>query len=306
LQHCLTHCHHRADVLELNLQSKMSRTNRAMPELPEVETVRRTLAPIVGATIESVWSSGKKLRLGQAVPVKQLRTFVGSRIIGLRRLGKYLLVDIEGKYSLLVHLGMSGRFRVQSALDERVAHTHVIFGISGKRELRYSDPRRFGQIDVVVVGDERKHRALAVLGPDPIEEAQKVNGELLFDRSRGKKTTLKSFVLDQNIVAGVGNIYASEALWRVGLRPTVRAHRLTMEKANLLAAAIKDVLHHALDHGGTSLRDFVDADGVSGENADYLIVYGRSGQPCPRCQREIRRIVVQGRATYYCPTCQKA
>jgi formamidopyrimidine-DNA glycosylase len=277
-----------------------------MPELPEVETVRRTLAPIVGATIESVWSSGKKLRLGQAVPIKQLRSLVGHRIVGLRRLGKYLLVDIDGKHSLLVHLGMSGRFRVQPALDERAAHTHVIFGISGGRELRYSDPRRFGQVDVVVAGAERKHRALAVLGPDPIEESEKVNGKLLFDRSRGKKTTLKSFVLDQNIVAGVGNIYASEALWRVGLRPTVRAHRLTMEKASLLAVAIKDVLHHALDHGGTSLRDFVDADGVSGENADYLIVYGRAGQPCPRCQTEIRRIVVQGRATYYCPTCQKA
>jgi formamidopyrimidine-DNA glycosylase len=113
-------------------------------------------------------------------------------------------------------------------------------------------------------------------------------------------------VLDQSIVAGVGNIYASEALWRIGVRPTVRAHRLTAARATELAAVIKDVLHNAIEHNGTSLRDFVDADGASGEHADYLLVYGREGQPCSRCQTKIRRNVVQGRATYYCPTCQKA
>jgi formamidopyrimidine-DNA glycosylase len=277
-----------------------------MPELPEVETVRRTLAPVVGATIDTVWSSGKKLRLGQAVPMAQLRKLVGARIEGLRRLGKYLLVDIEQRNSLLVHLGMSGRFRLNAGTDERVKHTHVIFGLTDGRELRFSDPRRFGQVDVVVRGAERQHRALAVLGPDPIEEAEAVSGEHLFAASRGKTTTLKSFVLDQSIVAGVGNIYASEALWRIGVRPTVRAHRLTAARATELAAVIKDVLHNAIEHNGTSLRDFVDADGASGEHADYLLVYGREGQPCSRCQTKIRRNVVQGRATYYCPTCQKA
>jgi formamidopyrimidine-DNA glycosylase len=277
-----------------------------MPELPEVETVRRTLAPVVGATLESVWSSGKKLRLGQAVPMPALRQLVGGRIDGLRRLGKYLLVDVQDRASLLVHLGMSGRFRVHAAGDERAPHTHVIFGLSEQRELRYSDPRRFGQVDTVTRGIERSHRALAELGPDPIVEPELVSGEHLFAASRGKQTTLKAFVLDQHIVAGVGNIYASEALWRIGVRPTVRAHRLSAQRAAALATAIKEVLNHALDHGGTSLRDFVDADGATGEHADYLLVYGRDGQPCSRCQATIRKNVVQGRATYYCPTCQKA
>jgi formamidopyrimidine-DNA glycosylase len=277
-----------------------------MPELPEVETVRRTLQPIIGAKIEAVWNSGKALRMGQLVPMEALQTLCGKRIAGIRRLGKYLLVDVSNAQSILVHLGMSGRFRIQPCVEAVTPHTHVIFQLNQKRDLRYSDPRRFGQIDVVTPGKEREHPALAVLGPDPIEEPTLATGAHLYAKSRGKSTSLKAFVLDQSIIAGVGNIYASEALWKIGLRPSVRAHRLSEAKADQLANAIKEVLHFALEHGGTSLRDFVNADGATGEHADYLLMYGREGEPCPRCNATIKRCIQQGRATYFCPSCQKS
>lgn len=274
-----------------------------MPELPEVETVRRTLAPAVGATIERVWSSGKPLRLNRAVPLAALRkALVGATITGLRRLGKYLLVDTDRPHGLLVHLGMSGSFRLHAADDEREPHTHVVFAL-GARELRFADPRRFGQIDLYVHGREREHPSLAVLGPDPIAES--VGGAHLLARSRGKATQLKTFLLDQKNLAGVGNIYAVEALWRARLRPSRPASRLSAPQADALATAVREVFEFALDHGGTSLRDFVDGGGRAGENAEYLVVYGRDGQPCPRCQSAIRRTVTQGRATYFCPTCQR-
>lgn len=274
-----------------------------MPELPEVETVRRTLTPALGARIGSVWDSGKGLHMARKPPRAALRKLVGSTITAVRRIGKYLLVDTDGDTSLLVHLGMTGRLRIHKASDPRANHTHVVFGL-GARELRFSDPRRFGQVDVVTRTSEREHPALAVLGPDALTEG--VDPVAFHARSRGKKTMLKAFVLDQSVIAGVGNIYASEALWRAKLRPTTRAHRLTVESSQRLALAITEVIANALENGGTSLRDFVDADGAEGENAEYLWVYDRAGEPCLRCKSAIRRSVLQGRATFYCPTCQKS
>jgi formamidopyrimidine-DNA glycosylase len=272
-----------------------------MPELPEVETVRRTLTPAIGATIQGVWDSAKGLHMKRKPPRAALKKLVGTRITGIRRHGKYLLVDTSGPLTLLVHLGMTGRFRIQARSEPRAKHTHVVLDL-GARELRFSDPRRFGQIDVIERAVEREHSALAVLGPDPLVDG--IDDAAFFARSRHKKATLKAFVLDQSVLAGVGNIYASEALWRAKLRPTTRAHRLTLDRSRALAAAIREVLHHALEHGGTTLSDFVDADGAAGENADYLWVYDRKGQPCPRCKTPIKRTVLQGRATYFCPTCQ--
>jgi formamidopyrimidine-DNA glycosylase len=141
-----------------------------------------------------------------------------------------------------------------------------------------------------------------VLGPDALDQA--IDARAMLARARAKRTTLKAFVLDQSVIAGVGNIYASEALWRAKLRPTTRTHKLTAASTARLAAAIREVLERALDNGGTTLSDFVDADGTAGENADYLWVYARAGQPCERCRTAIKRSVLQGRATYYCPTCQ--
>ena len=273
-----------------------------MPELPEVETVRRTLAPAIGATIVSAWDSGKGLHMKRRPPRKKLRALAGATITGVRRHGKYLLVDTDSPSTLLVHLGMTGRFLIAAAGATRAKHTHLVLGLRDGRSLRFVDARRFGQLDVVARADERDHPGLALLGPDPIVHG--IDAAAFHARAKAKNVTLKAFVLDQSVLAGVGNIYASEALWRAKLRPTRRAHKLTAAQAKRLAAAIDEVLHHALDHNGTSLRDFVDADGAAGENADYLWVYGRAGQPCPRCRNAIRSAVHQGRATYYCPTCQ--
>ncbi len=271
-----------------------------MPELPEVETVRRTLLPAVGAKIVSVWDSGKKLHMQRKPPRKKLQALAGATITEIRRHGKYLLVDTDTPQSLLVHLGMTGRFQIRPAKAERAPHTHLVLHL-GTRELRFSDPRRFGLIDVFDRAREREHPALAVLGPDglaPIDVAT------FLAAAKERRTTLKAFVLDQSVIAGVGNIYASEALWRAKLRPTRRTKRLTKVGASLLAGAIREVFDHALVNGGTTLNDFVDADGKAGENADYLWVYDRAGKPCPRCSSVIKRSVLQGRATYYCPTCQ--
>ena len=274
-----------------------------MPELPEVETVRRTLTPVIGARIESVWDSGKGLHMARRPPRKRLQQLIGATITTVRRHGKYLLLDTDGTRSLLVHLGMTGRLRIQLARAPRDGHTHLVLGL-GTRALVFSDPRRFGQIDVYDRVNEHAHPALAELGPDGLEPG--VDADVLYQSSRKRKSSLKAFVLDQRVIAGVGNIYASEALWRARLRPSKRAHRLSAASARELAAAIREVFEHALERGGTTLQDFVAADGTAGENADYLWVYDRAGQPCPRCQTVIKRTVHQGRATYYCPTCQTA
>jgi formamidopyrimidine-DNA glycosylase len=271
-----------------------------VPELPEVETVRRTLMPAVGARIATAWDSGKKLHMQRKPPRKKLQALVGATITGIRRHGKYLLLDTDRPQSLLVHLGMTGRFRIQPARSGRAAHTHLVLGL-GARELRFSDPRRFGQVDVFERATERRHPALEVLGPDGLDP---IDVPAFLAAAKERRTTLKAFVLDQSVIAGVGNIYASEALWRAGLRPTRRTKRLTKVGAEKLAAAISEVFAHALHNGGTTLADFVDADGNAGENADYLWVYDRAGKPCPQCESLIKRTILQGRATYYCPTCQ--
>jgi formamidopyrimidine-DNA glycosylase len=274
-----------------------------VPELPEVETVRRTLIPAVGARIRSAWDSGMGLHMKRKPPRKKLQALVGAKIVAVRRHGKYLLVDTDRPESLLVHLGMTGRFLIQPKRELHADHTHLVLGL-GARELVFVDPRRFGQIDVFARAAERSHPALAVLGPDALEHG--IDLDAFLTAAKQRRTTLKAFVLDQSVIAGVGNIYASEALWRAQLRPTRRTKRLTAAGAKRLVAAIREVIDNALENGGTTLSDFVAADGVAGENADYLWVYDRAGQPCPRCESAIKRSVLQGRATYYCPTCQNA
>lgn len=272
-----------------------------MPELPEVETVRRTLAPAVGATIRSVWDSGKGLHMQRKPPRAKLRKLVGAKLTVMRRHGKYLLLDTDTPLTLLIHLGMTGRVLIQPTSAPRPNHTHVVLDL-GERELRFADARRFGQIDVLDRDREREHPALQILGPDPLVHG--IDPVAFAARAKGKKATLKAFLLDQSVLAGVGNIYASEALWRAQLKPTKRAHRLDAKSAERLAKAIDETLRKALENGGTTFSDFIAADGVEGYNVDYLWVYGRAGEPCLRCKTVIRRAVHQGRATYYCPTCQ--
>jgi formamidopyrimidine-DNA glycosylase len=278
-----------------------------VPELPEVETVRRTLAPAIGHRITSLWISGKPLRMNTAVDAAALEaTAVGAVLAGVRRIGKYLLLDLADRPScVLVHLGMSGRFRLVARGEPHASHTHVVLATDGPFELRFSDPRRFGLVAVAPAGDAaRGHPLLAELGPDPLVE--RLDAERFHARARRSKQTLKAILLDQRVLAGIGNIYASEALWRARIRPTRRGVALTRAEAATLLKAVGAVLEAALDKGGTSLRDFVAADGREGENAAYLKVYDRGGERCPRrgCGGTVRRTVQQGRATFHCPVCQ--
>jgi formamidopyrimidine-DNA glycosylase len=279
-----------------------------MPELPEVETVRRTLEPALGRRVTGVWTSGLPLRMNQPVDRDGLeRAAVGAVLGAVSRHGKYLMLEFEKRSELvLVHLGMSGRLRLVPGVEPSAPHTHVVFALDGPRQIRYSDPRRFGLVAVAPGGERRReHPALAELGRDPLLE--RVGGAFLHETARRSKQVIKTILLDQSILAGVGNIYACEALWLARVMPTVRGHKLTRVQWNELARAVRAVLRLALTRGGTSLRDFVDADGMEGENAEYLRVYGREGELCVRrgCGGRIRRVVIQGRATFYCPRCQR-
>lgn len=278
-----------------------------MPELPEVETVRRTLAPIVGARISTTWWSRKNLRLDTPVDLKSLRKACrGAEIESVRRLGKYILINLRSRPEvILVHLGMSGRLRHFSETSERPKHTHVEWRFDDGRILRYSDPRRFGNVELVVRGRERDHISLAKLGPDPLDDG--ITGAELRASCQRTKRPIKVALLDQGLVAGVGNIYASEALWQAGIHPSTPASQLGLARCDRLAFAVVDVLRRALSHGGTSLKDFVSADGHAGEHSHYLWVYDREGMPCPepRCSSRIKRSVQQNRATYFCPRCQR-
>jgi formamidopyrimidine-DNA glycosylase len=278
-----------------------------MPELPGVETVRRTLAPILGARIQSTWWSGKNLRLDTPIDLRALRRAgKGAQIESVRRLGKYLLLDlVERSQVIMVHLGMSGRFRHFADKSQRPAHTHVEWRLDDGRSLRYSDPRRFGNVELLERGREREHPSLARLGPDPL-----VDGLDDEDFHRACKRTarpIKVALLDQSLVAGVGNIYASEALFVARIHPQTPAQKLSRARCASLGAAIVEVLDRALSHGGTSLKDFVNADGHAGQHGHYLWVYDREGTSCPTsgCRSKIKRTVQQNRASFYCPRCQR-
>ncbi len=277
-----------------------------MPELPEVETVRRTLAPVVGATIARVWWSGKNLRLGKPVAISALtKACPGATIESIRRLGKYLILDLKSRpQSILVHLGMSGRLRYFSADTEQPKHTHVEWTLADGRSLRYSDPRRFGNVELVYRGREREHASLAKLGPDPIDDVLDATAFRL--ACSQMRRPIKVALLDQSLVAGIGNIYASEALWSAKIHPKTLASKLSLARCERLIVAVRDVLERALLHGGTSLKDFVSADGHAGEHSHYLWVYDREHHPCPSpaCSGTIRRTVQQQRASFYCPRCQ--
>jgi formamidopyrimidine-DNA glycosylase len=275
-----------------------------MPELPEVETIVRGLAPLVrGRRIEAVWWSGQPLHLRRPVNVAGLRAVaVGRTICRVRRLGKYAIFDLDAATDgpiVLVHLGMTGRLRVSPAADARAAHTHVIFRLAGGDELRFSDPRRFGWVEPVRAGAASP--ALARLGPDPLSA---LDAETLAAALEGVRAPIKAFLLDQRRIAGLGNIYVSEALFRAGIHPVAPAGRLRRRAPELLDG-IRGALEGGIARRGTTLRDYVGADGLPGDNAAALLVYGRAGQPCTRCGTTIRRRVDSGRATFYCAQCQR-
>jgi formamidopyrimidine-DNA glycosylase len=269
-----------------------------MPELPEVEITRAGLAPhLIGRSIRDVTLRRPDLRW--PIPPEIARCLPGQRIRGVRRRAKYLLVDVEPG-SALLHLGMSGCLRVLPAATPVGAHDHVDFALSSRKVLRFTDPRRFGCLLWQPAGET--HPLLRGLGPEPL--SADFDGELLFRLSRGRRTPLKTFLMDQAVVVGVGNIYAAESLFLAGLSPRRQAGRVSREAYAALAAAVKKVLAHAIRRGGTTLRDFLSPDSEPGYFEQELWVYGREGERCRRCRTPLRSARIGQRASVWCPRCQ--
>lgn len=275
-----------------------------MPELPEVETVRLGLAPVLeGRKLACVQARRKDLR--RPLPRGFAKRLEGRTILRLARRAKYLLAFLDDGQVLLMHLGMSGRMAIADPALPLDKHDHVVLTTDEGREIRFRDPRRFGMMDLVPAADLDSHPLLADLGPEPLDEA--FDGPLLADRLAGSRAPLKTALLDQRRVAGLGNIYVCEALFRAGLSPTREAATVQGKMADRLASAIRAVLAEAVVAGGTSLRDHRQADGNLGYFQNELAVYGREGEPCPgcTCREGISRIVQGGRSTFYCPKRQR-
>lgn len=271
-----------------------------MPELPEVETICRGIAPhIIGQTIEQVLVRQPRLRW--AVSKTLAVDLVGLTIRSVTRRAKYLLLATD-KGTLLVHLGMSGSLRITSTAQEVGKHDHVDIIFADGTVLRYNDPRRFGAV-LWTREAASEHKLLKDLGVEPLDDA--CNGELLFQRSRKRKVPIKSFIMDSHIVVGVGNIYANEALFMAGLLPTRHAGTISLENYQRLVECIRVVLRHAIEQGGTTLRDFVNESGKAGYFQQQLRVYGRAGLPCVSCEQRLQEVRLANRSTVFCCVCQK-
>ncbi len=272
-----------------------------MPELPEVETTRRGIEPhVTGATVREVIVRRGDLRQ----PVSpSLSGIEGLKITGVRRRAKYLLLDIADGSHVLIHLGMSGNLRVVAPGEAWKKHDHVGITLNKRRQLRLHDPRRFGLLLHLTDQDPYLHPLLKDLGPEPL--ADDFTASHLQLACANRSAAIKLVIMDSHVVVGVGNIYASEALFRAGIRPLTAARRLSLPRLATLVAAIRTVLTDALAAGGTTLRDFLNSDGKPGYFSQSLQVYGRTGEPCHLCGAAIRHAVVGQRATYWCPKCQR-
>lgn len=271
-----------------------------MPELPEVETTCRGIAPhVVGHTVAAV--EVRQPRLRWPVPAELARRLPGQAICAVERRAKYLLLRAETG-TVILHLGMSGSLRVLMEPLPPGPHDHVDIAFREGHRLRLTDPRRFGAV-LWTEDDPTGHPLLTALGPEPLSEA--LTGRYLFDRSRGRRTAVKAFLMDAHTVVGVGNIYANEALFRAGIHPARAAGAIAAPRYDRLAAAIRAVLTEAIAAGGTTLRDFLDSSGRPGYFAQRLAVYGRTGEPCPTCGAPIRERRIGQRSSFFCGRCQR-
>lgn len=270
-----------------------------MPELPEVETTRRGLAPhLQGRRVTGVTLRRPDLRW--PIPPEISQRLTGEPVLGIRRRAKYLLLD-AAPGSALLHLGMSGSLRIVPAAAPPGPHDHVDITLDSGQALRFNDPRRFGCLLWQPAG--LTHPLLEGLGPEPLSNA--FNGDLLFELSRGRRSSVKTFLMDQSMVVGVGNIYAAESLFMAGIAPGRQAGRVSRQRYRALSDAVKSILGHAIQRGGTTLRDFISPDGLPGYFEQELMVYGREGEPCKTCGRPLRGTRLGNRATAWCPGCQK-
>lgn len=266
-----------------------------MPELPEVETIRRDLAKrLPGARVEALWTSGFPLRMNRPLDVAGIRKVtVGGQFQALDRMGKHLLLRTD-RGTVVVHLGMSGHLLVVPGGEVRAPHTHLIWTLGDGRELRYVDPRRFGMVSV---GDPAGS-GIEPLGPG-FDDAR------LAAMLEGSRRAIKALLLDQSKIAGLGNIYVCEALFLAQIHPSAQSLRVTGPRVTALRQAIVDVLKAGIRNRGTTLRDYTDASGRKGKNQYTLHVYGRQGEPCTRCGAVVKRQVDQGRSTFLCVRCQR-
>jgi len=273
-----------------------------MPELPEVEVVRRGLQAGLSQRVVSRVEV-REPRLRWPIPEALSRELAGRRLESVGRRGKYLLMEFGGA-TLIAHLGMSGNFRILHAPQPPARHDHVDIDF-GERLLRYHDPRRFGAMlwHTAAHGPVSGHPLLAGLGVEPFSDA--FDGEMLHEATRGRAVAIKQLLLSGTVVVGVGNIYASESLFRAGIRPATPARRIGRQRCERLAQAIRDTLADAISRGGSSLRDFVGSDGQGGYFQLDCFVYGRAGQPCRVCGTPVATRRDQQRATYWCPACQR-
>ncbi|MGD8375146.1 MAG: bifunctional DNA-formamidopyrimidine glycosylase/DNA-(apurinic or apyrimidinic site) lyase [Acidobacteriota bacterium] len=273
-----------------------------MPELPEVETIRRGLEPLLrGRRFRDATLRERRLR--EPVRPAELRRLQGARIDQVRRRSKYLLLDTSEGDTLLIHLGMSGQLWVSEDSRPARAHEHLALRLDDGRQLRFADTRRFGMVRVLRTRGLDRHPRLRGLGPEPLEEALTAAG--LHAATRGRRKPVKNLLLDTREIAGVGNIYACESLHRAGIHPRRQVHRIGPAGWTRLVASLREVLLEAIDMGGTTLRDFRNAEEQAGYFAISLRVYDREGQPCPREDGIVRRIVQAGRSTFFCPRCQR-
>jgi formamidopyrimidine-DNA glycosylase len=272
-----------------------------MPELPEVETTRRGVEPhLTGKRVTEVIVRHRGLRL----PVSDtLDSIAGDRFAAVRRRAKYLILDLEKSGCLLVHLGMSGSLRLANPAAEFKKHDHVALTLDSGKQLRFHDPRRFGIFLHLPEGDPLEHPLLRTLGPEPFDDA--FSTARLANACAGKSVAIKLAIMDPKVVVGVGNIYASEALFRAGIRPATPANKVSRPRLAKLVDAIRQVLAESIEQGGTTLRDFVNSDGEPGYFRQRLFVYERKGEPCRICGTPVRHAVMGQRSTYWCPTCQR-
>jgi len=281
-----------------------------MPELPEVETVRRGLAPAMeGRVIARAEVNRPDLRW--PLPENMAGRLTGARVERLRRRSKYILADLDSGESLLIHLGMSGRMMVSGVmlgdfhLDHPAPqkHDHVVLTMEGGARITFNDARRFGAMDLVRTDREAAHWLLAGLGPEPL--GNDFHEDYLVARLKGRATPIKAALLDQRVVAGLGNIYVSEVLFRAGIDPRRQAGRIAAARLARLVPLIREVLNEAIEAGGSSLRDHRQASGELGYFQHSFRVYDREGEPCTLCGTPLRRIVQSGRSSFFCPHCQR-
>jgi formamidopyrimidine-DNA glycosylase len=273
----------------------------SMPELPEVETTKRGIAPhLIGHSVAEIIIRRSDLRL--PIP-DSLAEIAGFQVLDVQRRAKYLIIAVENAQNVIIHLGMSGSLRVVHPDDPFRKHDHVAFTMSSGKQMRYHDPRRFGMVLHVAGGNVMEHPLFQELGPEPLDKSFSANP--LFTSLRQVRRPIKTVLMDPRVVVGVGNIYASESLFHARIRPTVSACNLSRFRIEKLVKAVKEVLARSIEQGGTTLRDFVRENGEPGYFRQELFVYERAGQPCRICGTSIEKSVQAQRSTYDCPKCQR-